>query len=575
MVINTTENNMPHLTDIAKEGGMKVHSWATEKLGVIRIASEFRILFISILFLTLTILSCNGGSNGDDTNQISSSLNITTVVFMADKDEKGTVELYASVDNGTKTIKLSGNLVAGGDVVDFQISPDGVFVAYVADQDSDQKFELYVVPVDKGPSDTVIKVSGLAMAGNGIQELDLLPGEYAFAWAPDSSRVAYLADQRLAGVVELFSNLPDGSSNIRLSLLAADRDVKEFAWAPNSTLIAYLANQDSVNSIDLYTTLPNEGISQRISSGLDPGQMVTAFKWSPDSLRIAFVGDRSLTGFFRLFTTSPNNNFNVLVSGGLDQTSDVRAIKWSPDSLRIAYIVELVGNVFELFITLRDVQPSTLISIDLPDEDEKNFGWSPDSSLIAYIADQNTGGLFELFTDDPTGLSNAKVSGILVSGGDVVVFLWAPTAQLIAYLADQDTNDIFELYTTDPPLPVDIKKISGDRMAGFGVEDDFAWLPDSSLVGYRADQNTVNTIELFTSDTEGVKNDKVSGTLVNGGSVSEFKRDTTGSAIAYLADQDTFGIRELYASLPDGADNTKLSGDLVAGGSVLRFDWVP
>ena len=80
---------------------------------------------------------------------------------------------------------------------------------------------------------------------------------------------------------------------------------------------------------------------------------------------------------------------------------------------------------------------------------------------------------------------------------------------------------------------------------------------------------------LFTSDPEGVKNDQVSGTLVNGGNVIEFKWDITGSAIAYLADQDTFGIFELYASLPNGGDNTKLSGDLVAGGSVVRFDWVP
>ena len=35
---------------------------------------------------------------------------------------------------------------------------------------------------------------------------EVLPGEYAFAWSPDRSRIAYLADQSNDGVIELFSN---------------------------------------------------------------------------------------------------------------------------------------------------------------------------------------------------------------------------------------------------------------------------------------------------------------------------------------------------------------------------------
>lgn len=47
------------------------------------------------------------------------------------------------------------------------------------------------------------------------------------------------------------------------------------------------------------------------------------------------------------------------------------------------------------------------------------------------------------------------------------------------------------------------------------------------------------------------------------------------SGIGYIADQDTNDVSELYASQPDDSENTKLSGTLVSGGDVVSFDWVP
>jgi hypothetical protein len=63
-------------------------------------------------------------------------------------------------------------------------------------------FELYVVPVDKAPNETAVKVSG-TMAGNGI--LQLPSGEYVFGWTPNSSRLAYIADQNIINEFELFT----------------------------------------------------------------------------------------------------------------------------------------------------------------------------------------------------------------------------------------------------------------------------------------------------------------------------------------------------------------------------------
>ena len=114
------------------------------------------------------------------------------------------------------------------DVVDFKTSPDGFFVAYIADQNADEVFELFVVQL---ATLTVTRVSGVLVSGGDVLE---------FKWAPDSSRIAYRADQDTDEVFELYSVNPDGSGNTRQSgPLALGRNVEVFKWAPDSSSIAY------------------------------------------------------------------------------------------------------------------------------------------------------------------------------------------------------------------------------------------------------------------------------------------------------------------------------------------------
>ena len=332
--------------------------WIREITLAKRMVSGLAAAFIGLLMLSLTFISCGDG-NGDGDGGSTGIPIFPPTVFTAAKDVAGRVELYASFDDGREIIKLSADLVSGGNVVDFKISPDGIFAAYVADQKTDQVFELYVVPVDKNFGDRAVKVSGFFMAGDGIKEIS--PGDYAFEWSPDSSRVAYLADQRVAGVIELFSSEPSGSNNARLSQLpATDREVEEFKWAPDSRQIAYRADQEINDVADLYTTSPTELISLRITSGLGPGQQTAEFNWAPNSSRIAFIADKTAPGLFQLWTTSPNDANNVLVSGSLlNPSSEVVEFAWAPDSSLIAYIADDENDeVFELFTTRPAAPPN-------------------------------------------------------------------------------------------------------------------------------------------------------------------------------------------------------------------------
>ncbi|MEJ2165075.1 MAG: hypothetical protein P8X90_06065, partial [Desulfobacterales bacterium] len=308
------------------------------------------------------------------------------VVFTADKDTDGVVELYASFNDGTEIIKLSGTMVLGGDVVDFKVSPDGIYVAYVADQDTDGVFELYAVPVDKTPAETAVKISGsIPIGGSGIKEVATGTGDYFFAWAPDSSRssrVAYIADQRFADVFELFTNLPDGSDNVRVSGdLVAGGDVDAFVWSPQSDRIVYRADQSINDALELYTAFPSYLGSQRITSGFDPGENTRQFGWSPTIInleqRIAFIADKDIPGLFQLYTTSPNNSNNVLVSS----------------------VTPAGGNVNE-------------------------FAWSPNGELLAYRGETRTVGIDELFTTRRTLPDIKPLSFLIPIGGDVLDFAW-------------------------------------------------------------------------------------------------------------------------------------------------------
>ncbi|HEY1016478.1 MAG TPA: hypothetical protein VGE07_27455, partial [Herpetosiphonaceae bacterium] len=49
-----------------------------------------------------------------------------------------------------RTIRLNAPLVAPGDVVDYAISPNGLYVVYRADQNQDESFNLYSVPIEGG-----------------------------------------------------------------------------------------------------------------------------------------------------------------------------------------------------------------------------------------------------------------------------------------------------------------------------------------------------------------------------------------------------------------------------------------
>jgi hypothetical protein len=103
-----------------------------------------------------------------------------------------------------------------------------------------------------------------------------------FEWSPDSKRVAYLADQRFVGAIELFTATPDGEENDRISGdLASGGNVGEFIWAPDSSGIGYIADQQTNNVFELFGSTPDGAETVTLSGSLSEDSDVLFFEWVP------------------------------------------------------------------------------------------------------------------------------------------------------------------------------------------------------------------------------------------------------------------------------------------------------
>src|SRR6185436_12433149 len=97
-----------------------------------------------------------------------------------------------------------------GDVSSHAQSPDGQWVVYLADQDTDGVRELY--SVSSSGSAPPVKLNGPLPAGGGVGSG---PGQYQVT--PDSERVLYCAGHATTGVFTLFSVPIAGGATTKLS----------------------------------------------------------------------------------------------------------------------------------------------------------------------------------------------------------------------------------------------------------------------------------------------------------------------------------------------------------------------
>lgn len=509
--------------------------------------------------------ACGGGGSGGGGSLAPATPPpiVPISVFRADLEQANVVELYA-VDGTGALVKLSGTLMANGDVRSFSWSPDRKWVAFAADKDS-PRVELYVVPATGG---SAVKVHSLPNPQGDIVD---------YAWAPDSSRIAYRASLVTPGRLEVYSAVPhDPASHVRVSgPMNPNGSVfapvgPSFAWAPDGSRIAYIADQDTFTVQELYTSLPTGLGNVKVSA--TGGQDVSKLGWSPDSTRLAYSSPGG-GGLFTLHTTVPTTVAQD-VTVASDMVNNV-FVDWAfaPNSSRIAYRRDMAG-VWRLHTALLDGTGVVEVSGPMTlNGDVADFFWATNSQRIAYRANQVTSTLIELFTSPAdTAVSNVKVSGPMVAGGGISTpVTWAPDSSRIAYIAVQNTSGRKDLYTSPAATAVGNICVSEINPSGSDVQD-FAWAPDGSRIAYRGGLLDFNYTELFTAPPAGSGQARVSGPLTSNGDAFQYQWRSDSSRLIYSADQDTDMLLELFSSAPATAvGNLKLSGFRVPNGSTMEF----
>jgi Tol biopolymer transport system component len=247
-----------------------------------------------------TVLSAPLVGGGDVNQGFIVTPDSTQVIYRADQTVDNLVELYL-VDLATPGVSmtLSSPLVAGGDVsTGFIISPDGSLVAYLADQDSNDVFELYVVDIATPGISTRINRNPTS-GGDVLQS--------GFRFSPDSRALAYVADEDTNNLVEFFLvELASPAVSIKLnSPLVAGGDITpDFAFTPEGTALIYVADQDTDEVFELYRVeRATPGTTVKLNAPLVAGGNVQSpgFEQSDDGMNLFYIADQAVDEDFELF----------------------------------------------------------------------------------------------------------------------------------------------------------------------------------------------------------------------------------------------------------------------------------
>lgn len=251
----------------------------------------------------------------------------------------------------TSAVSLAGSFVSGGQVKSLHLSADSQWLVFNADRLVDERFELWSVPV-AGPAAALVRLNP-TLVTNG----DVLSD---FRLSPDSTRVAYIADQASDERYFPYSVPIAGPSTSAVSLysgpLAVAADVTSVEFTPDSSKILFRFDLAVDERYDLYwAPFDASSVQTRITNkGGGPARWVSGDWWiDGDGDRVIYVydetssGDRRGLGEQRILTpyTIDAKLNGTPVSGG-----QVTNLHLYPDGEGLLYRSdEIVNDKYQLF----------------------------------------------------------------------------------------------------------------------------------------------------------------------------------------------------------------------------------
>jgi hypothetical protein len=465
------------------------------------------------------------------------------VVYSADRDGQGHFDLYSvSRDGGASTRLTPPTLLA----FEFAISPDSTQVVYKGIE-TPGVGELYSVPIT-GTVDATVKLNGpLATVDDDV---------YGFRISPDSRRVLYQVT--LAGTITYYSVPTTGpaAASIQLSAFIPGSPIETAAYAisPDSSRVVYVGPQTTAGISELYSVPIDGPVAAAVRLNPVPPLVdaVHAFQISPDSTKVVYTAFQSATwGIYR-----------VPIAGGASVQINQIPLPFSswPVPFRIsanaAWVIYNIQDqndrTTELYRVPIDGPISATVKLNGPigaGSRVADYAVSPDSQRVVFRLDQPTIPVF------PTFYTYTIVSVPLSGPASAGVLLYGP----IVYNPNQDTIEpiqisadshrvVFRVPLDTPTSPQQLYSapIAGPAAAVVKLSESptgwhFELSPDSARVIFQAN-------DLYTVGISGGPNIKLNDPMVFAGQIFDFQVRPDSREVVYRADQDTLYKVELYSS---------------------------
>lgn len=426
----------------------------------------------------------------------------STTVYIADQDTDDIYELYSVAMEGGSVTKISDTLIPDGDVVHFKISPDSSTVVYVADQDTDGVYELYSVPI-RGGVPTKIHPHLHFFGTEGVGDFHI---------SPDSISVLFVADLNPSAEAHAIYQAPINGGGLTpvAGPFAEGREISNFVVSPDGAIVVYRADLGIAGRPGLYSVSIDGGIPVRIS-GVDApvGDGVERFDISPDGSTVVYVKESFSTDLYAVPVGGggPTRiNERLFSSRGPFATSDVDSFAISADGSTVVYRAdETTDNVDEIYaVPIGGGSPLHLNGSLDSGGDVRGFAISGDSSTVVYSADQDDDNVVELYSVSIAGDDNVRINSNIDKDGDVNTFQISADSSSVIYIADLEDDGVHQLYHvpigggTSTQLNRSLVT-GGDVLPGllFSPVPTLHITQDSSTVVYQADQDTDGVLELY------------------------------------------------------------------------------
>jgi Tol biopolymer transport system component len=325
----------------------------------------------------------------------------TQVVYRADQDADGVFEIYAvDVAQPGVAVRVNDDLTAGGWVrAGFHYSSDGTHLVYRADQDVEDVTELYVV--DMAMPGIAAQVNPELVGGGMVST--------GYAFSPDGLSIAYVADQEVDSQLELYRVLvAQPGLATKLNEAPVDEgDLCRFEWSPDSARVAYCGDMATNDVHELFAVeVANPGVQTKLNPPLIAGGEVTPhFTFSADSQSVYYIATQEspdLRELYRVDIAAPLAATQLsapLVAGG-----NVEFFALRPDHARIAYVADGKADGYYDLYEVDFATPETAVrmSPDAAGSGVYDFRYSPDGSTFVYAASQD---------DDYGDLYSVEVAG--------------------------------------------------------------------------------------------------------------------------------------------------------------------